>query len=318
MIRYFKSYLDDNKFVHSIDNVIVIYDLKMNYDRVLEKIRSIAECLNCKSYYERLNCSPCVKYSFWVHTINIDSCYICLGKHSEKGVEVGTGNKAWYQVDKMRIEINPNKWHDSDLFKMLMDMVKEVAYEGIIDCIDYAIDVPCNINDVVVLRSRKEYGEYKGTKYYGQRGKNGMVRIYNKMIESGLLYELTRIETRWKCRDKFSSVDFGVINRFGNSSVDEKINISTQLILEMLQELKMLGSDNVDKYLSRMNYRTRMQIINQVHGDLIKYEYDKVFLNKLMDDIKELYNCEVPEVPEIDYSDEFMYVNDDELLPWEI
>ena len=165
MIRYFKSYLDDNKFVHSIDNVIVIYDLKMNYDRVLEKIRSIAECLNCKSYYERLNCSPCVKYSFWVHTINIDSCYICLGKHSEKGVEVGTGNKAWYQVDKMRIEINPNKWHDSDLFKMLMDMVKEVAYEGIIDCIDYAIDVPCNINDVVVLRSRKEYGEYKGTKF---------------------------------------------------------------------------------------------------------------------------------------------------------
>ena len=38
----------------------------------------------------------------------------------------------------MQFKINPNKRHDSDLFKMLMDMVKEVSYEGYIDCIDYA------------------------------------------------------------------------------------------------------------------------------------------------------------------------------------
>ena len=318
MIRYFKSYIDNNNFVHSIDNVIVIYDLKIDYNKVLEKIQSISRTLNPKKYYENLNVLPCTKYSFWVHTINIDSCYICLGKHSEKGIEVGTGKKEWYQLDKMRIEINPNKWHDSNLFRMLMDMVEEVAFEGVIDCVDYAIDVPCNINDVVVLRSRKEYGEYKGTRYYGRRGKNGMVRIYNKMIESELLYQLTRIETRWKCKDKFSSVDFGVINRFiNNEPTEDKLSLSTGLILEMLQELKMLGSDNVDKYLSRMNFKTRKQIIELVHGDLTKYEYDMLYLNKLMDDIKELFNCEVPVVPEMDLTDEFMFVDTDEKLPWE-
>ena len=217
----------------------------------------------------------------------------------------------------MQFKINPNKRHDSDLFKMLMDMVKEVSYEGYIDCIDYAIDVACNINDVVVLRSRKEYGEYKGTRYYGQRGQNGMVRIYNKMIEAGLDYELTRIETRWKTSKKFSSVDFGIVNR-GIKQSEQKLSVSTGLMLEMLQELKLLGSDNIDKYLNRMVFQTRKQIIEQVHGDLVKYEYYLVYLNKLLDDIKELYNCEVPEVPELDFSDEFMFVDTDEKLPWEL
>ena len=316
MIRYFKQYIDDNNFVHSIDNVVCIYDLRVNYNKVLECIQKIADVLKPKKYIVKLDILPCTRYKFWVHVINIDSCYICLGKHSEKVIEVNTGNKSWVKFDKMRIEINPNKWHDSDLFKMLMDMVKEVAYEGIIDCIDYAIDVPCNISDVVVLRSRKEYGEYKGTRYFGQRGKNGMVRIYNKMIESKLNYELTRIETRWKTNDKFTSVDFGII-RPCSINPDDKINISTKVIIDMLQELKMLGSDNVNRYLSMMNFRTREKVVNAMNGNLIKYKYDMVYLNKLMDDVRELFHCSVLDNPVIDdFGDVFMYVPDDYELPF--
>lgn len=316
MIRYFKQYIDDNNFVHSIDNVVCIYDLRINYNKVLERIQKIAEVLKPKKYIEKLDILPCTRYKFWVHVINIDSCYICLGRHSEQCLNVGTGAKSWIKMDKMRIEINPNKWSDSDLFKMLMDMVLDVVYEGYIDCVDYAIDVASNINDVVVLRSRKEYGEYKGTRYYGQRGKNGMVRIYNKMIESKLNYELTRIETRWKTNDKFTSVDFGIIQPC-SINPDDKINISTKVIIDMLQELKMLGSDNVDRYLSMMNFRTREKVVNAMNGNLVKYKYDMVFLNKLMDDVRELFHCSVPEVPEIDYSDEFIYLDPDEKLPWE-
>lgn len=315
MIRYFKQYIDDKKFVHSIDNVICIYDLRVSYNTVLERIKSIVDVVKPSKYFEKLNNLPCTKYQFWVHTLNIDSCYICLGRHNEKGTEVDTGKKAWYQLDKMRIEINPNKWHDTNLFKMLMDMVLEVAYEGYIDCVDYAIDVPFNLNDIVVLKSRKEYGEYKGTKYYGQRGKNGMVRIYNKMIESNLNYELTRIETRWKTKDKFSSVDFGLIHR--NVASDSKLSLSTGLIVEMLQELKMLGSDNVDKYLSRMNYKTRKQIVEYMNGDLIKYQYDMVYLNQLMDDIRDLFHCVVPDQADIeDFGNEFVSIPDDYECPW--
>ena len=89
------------------------------------------------------------------------------------------------------------------------------------------MDIPVSPDKVVVTKSRKTYGYFDGTRYYGKRNKHGYVKIYDKFKERldaakffakkldiafnpEDYYPCTRIETTLKNGQPFSSVEFGV------------------------------------------------------------------------------------------------------------
>lgn len=284
MIKYYKNYFD-NGFSHSIDMVKVFYEVRISYMKLLEEIRKLK--FKCEKYYEICDLKPSSKYSYFAIHVHFDNIYIKLGKYKLKDKNVD--KKEYKAFDCMQLEVNPNKWYDCDQFKLILGIVEEYAYQGYIEQVDYAIDIPVHISQIVPMNTRKEKGLYKGTYYFGQRGQNGMVKIYNKGLEAQLDYALTRVETTWKLKEKYSSIDFGVIGNGGSSQ--KKLSRSTGLMVKMLQELQMLGSSNIDTYLEQMKYETRVQVQEALFGKVQIYKYDMVILNKLIEDMQQLFKC---------------------------
>lgn len=312
-IKYFKTVTDDNGFVHSIDNVKCFY-YTGNIENILPRFQALSG--KCKNYYDKLNCAPSVKGQFWKHHLHIDDVYVRLGRFVAKPLEKKDG---YVEYDALSLEVNPNKHWDSTLLSDVLAIVNDVSNGGYLDQIDYTIDIACGLDDVVVLGTRKIPGLYKGTKYYGCRGQHGFVRIYDKAAEAELDYPLTRVETQLKVGKKFSSVDFGIINHIQESG--EKLSNSTGLIVDLLKELQLLGSNNIDAYLERMNYRTRVQVLNNLSGKTVKHVHNPVILDELIAQVKEFFGLsdnpdEKHNMFEVD-SDGFLIDNGDtdDMLP---
>lgn len=295
MIKYFKKIIDDNGYTHSIDNVVCQYLISMNYKKATEKIEEIANDFKLgNKYYTILDRVPSVKYDFFVNHIHLDFIYIKLGCYKEKLLDENGGKSSYEVLDYMSVEVNPNKHSDSDLFNKFFDFVKSVECgSSWIKRVDYAVDVPVKISDVIPCNSRKEKGLYKGTVYFGQRQKNGFVRIYDKSKESELDTPLTRIETvvKFGKKDKFSSIDFGVVS-LDSSQTDEKLTPTVSVLVSALRDLMLAGND-VSDYLSKLDRRTRQKIEPLLYGNLKHYKSSSDLLNKLLDDVKELFyvNC---------------------------
>ena len=308
-VKYYKPIIDSNGYTHSIDMVKCFYYIG-SINGVLNRLQELSKY--CKNYYEKLDCSPCVRYHFWKHHLHIDDIYVRLGRFSLKPMEKGDKIQ---EYTALSLEVNPNKHHDSELLKKVMDIVLDASSsDGYLDQIDYTIDLPCDPDDVVVLGTRKMPGLYKGTRYFGARGQHGFVRIYNKSLESGLDFSLTRVETCLKIGKKFSSIDFGVVNHA--ESITDKLSNSTGLMVDMLKELQLYGS-NIDAYLDRMNYRTRLQVLEHLSGAPVKFEHNPDILDKLINQVKEFFG--LSDNPDEQHnlfcegSDGFLELNEDEI-----
>lgn len=322
-IKYFKSIIDSNGFVHSVDMLKLYYSCNFDKKIMLDGIRKIAEeCKLGSRFYETLDRGPCVRWNYWQNHIHLDYIYIRLGRYVRK--KYGDTEREYDTYQVMSVEFNPNKHYDEELTIKLFEFIESHRTDGpaYIDSLDYTIDVPVMIDDVIVLRSRKIPGLYKSTKYFGNRGQNGFVRIYNKTYEADLSYPLTRIETFYKISEKYSSVDFGVIDHNQcNDSI--KLSKSAGLMVDMLKELQLLGSDNIDTYLSRMIYHTRKIVTDCLSGTSVRYIHNPDILNQLMAELEEHYNLisNPRKFKEIHLDEDgFMFLDEDDegILPFEL
>lgn len=136
----------------------------------------------------------CEGYSYQLHLKKADGAYLHVFYRNwsePKGMSY-----------TLRLETRPEYYFH---FKELLDALRRVA-SGIyfVSC-DIAYDVKTSMDNVVVIPhdGRRKLGEFKGTRYFGekhQRKTNGHCKIYNKQLE--LLenqnvvidHELTRIE----------------------------------------------------------------------------------------------------------------------------
>lgn len=319
MIKYYNPFKDNNGYIHSVDNVVCWYYV-CSIDSVLDSIHELRDI--CKvspsDYWEQLNKMPCVKYDYFLHHIHLGSIYIKLGKYKERIEGKTKQEDKWSTLSIMSVEVNPNKHSDSQLFKMTMDMIKILTYDGYLSRIDYAIDVPYVQSDVVVLNSRKMRGLYKGTEYFGQRSQNGFVRIYDKAKESDLDSPLTRIETvvRFGKKKKFSSVDFGVVTSGSSDVENSDLSCSNKVLVQALLELEMYGSD-IRKYIDKLDRRLRLKVEPYIHGQVKVYQPVPDILDNLLVGIRELFH--LGDVPDnhIVTDDEFDFEDcDDDELPF--
>lgn len=121
-----------------------------------------------------------------------DGCSFWVGV----GLNDGTGRV----TNRVRLEFNPNKVAENYVFIRVFNRLRTSAVgpPGIVR-FDLAIDFPALRSDCWLLKDNRMYEEVRKssedrTQYLGERNKPGRCKLYNKALEAGLGYPLSRLE----------------------------------------------------------------------------------------------------------------------------
>lgn len=291
VLKYFHEIKDEKGYTHSCDGVVAWYFLREEYtlEKALDYIHDMSKVLTNAEYWEQLGKKPSSKYDYYRDHIHLGDAFIKLGRYCR--MKNGKNSKFRHYsefslVDCVRVEINPNKHHDTELYIALKCFIERFCGQGFLDRMDYAVDIPVPPEDVVVLGTRKTPGLKKGTRYFGDPYQHGFVRIYDKQRESGLDHVLTRVETVLKMdgSHKFSSVDFAVKSGFALPE-DANLSPTVRLYVKMLNEMQAHGID-VQPFLAEMNYRTRVQVLEHLNGKLLRHDPQEEIFSRIVADVE--------------------------------
>lgn len=289
-MKYYNSKADSDGYVHSIDNVIVTYHFKYSMKEIIEKIREISKKYECTDYWERLDCKPCSKFSYYSNDIHLDTgFYFQIGHYQLDYNDLA--KKKYVTVPIAKMEVNPNKYRENALFDEVIDYFKSVSWMAEIKKVDYAVDIPVAPEKVKLYAGRKQAGLYKGTRYYGVRHKHGYVKIYDKKKESKLESDCTRIEYTLDMdimRKKEFTFDEIYVHVHDELRNDVKMSSSLEVIADMCKVLESQGL-NYEEYLDRLNYRTKKQIIEYLQGYGKKLEFDSGLFDDLMTEMRRIF-----------------------------
>lgn len=290
---YFNSVTDGDGYIHSIDNVTVMYYITglgmKEVDRILDKIHGVRDSHPEVNYWERLNCTPCSRFSWFCHQIHLDDgIFISMGQYGDYWRE----EKRFLVFPVLKLEVNPNKHIGKPVLTDFMAILKSSCYDTKLNKYDYAVDIPVITEDVQVFGSRKEKGLYKGTRYYGQRNKNGYCKIYDKQAEQGLDTPLTRVEHTFsnvKATKELSFEDIYVRTETSGPGDTRKLNSTYTAVVELC----VLCRDNGLDYggiVSKLDKRCKQSIIQAVNNcSYRKLNFDRDIHDRLVDGIRDYF-----------------------------
>lgn len=274
-----------------------------NLDTALEQIRKIKlECaIPDEEYWESLDRPGCTKWQFYRHHVHMADAYVRMGHYQTYLREL----KKWEVLPLISIEVNPNKHHDKNWFKMLMAFVREWCASGFLKRYDYAVDIPMSLDSVQVFQSRKERGLHKGTRYYGQRNKHGYCKIYDKQKEQGLESCLTRVEHTLRADTVVSLEKVMILDpksiRIEN---ENELNGTDKGIVESIRRMRTNGIE-CDDILQMFGRRKMEKLEKHITGNYVPLEYGD-YLTYLLGEIRKLFNL-VDIIPD---KDGFLQVDD--------
>lgn len=188
---YWCHFEDSYQCRYSIDRVVMDFkllsvsgDWSYRFLNFLSKSNDIAldtwetKKLGTFSRQFRVKCST--DTSFWV------------------GVGLNLGDHIKNQV---RIEFNPNKVWDNWEFQVVFNTLHKLSdpRRTEIKRWDLAIDIPVRRDNCFLVKDRRLYEEIahsalNRTQYLGERNSVGRCKLYNKQLELGLSYPLSRLE----------------------------------------------------------------------------------------------------------------------------
>lgn len=327
MLNYFISLQDENGYTHSIDNLVITYSINPIYgktysDMLIDSFHNLRDKHKSNiNYWERLNVNACSKYSWYCNHIHLDDgIYISLGHYRD-----GIKEKNLYVIfPLLKLEVNPNKHYGKAIFQDLFNIINRFCLDATLNKYDYAIDIPCKLDDIQVFNSLKEKGLYKGTRYFGQRNKDGFCRIYDKTKESELEYALTRVEHTFSMVKHTKKKSFTAISilQQNNNAEDETLTSNDLVILNLCKRLKQAGLE-FDDLLSTLNFRKRKKIYSSLNGNYIELTFNQDLHDELLKQVMDKFNIkeiekEVEENEEKDnYDDDFVELDEDYKLPWD-
>ena len=146
---------DYRGFRHSIDKCIIVYPFakpdqfnsfcsrfSLLSGFVYQSDKSI-EGWNC--YFDKPACSS---YSWYASSFWFPHCNVKYGAYF-RNMNVSTKKPVWEKRQYLRIEFNPNKVSSDPCFCALMDCVSEFCLTGILEEVDYAVDIPTSTSHVI-------------------------------------------------------------------------------------------------------------------------------------------------------------------------
>lgn len=183
---YWFKIQDHDGCTHSVDRLVLDYFLCCGEcETAIESIIPVFE--QNASKFDRENRIYChtgrkasSKYDWFAHFLSADGMACKIGLYTDYDRE----SKKFHLLPIIRLDFNPNKRHGTRLHDALFEWLAENATDGVISRLDYAVDVPCGI-DAVLVESRKKRGLYEGTQYYGKRHSHSALKVYNKAVEQG-------------------------------------------------------------------------------------------------------------------------------------
>lgn len=300
MLDYFYSKMDSLGYIHSLDNLVIEYyveDMGIKcLDKIIDGIREIKDRCDVE-YWEKLNCVPCSRYSYYAHHIHLDDgIYIQLGHytdfdHKDKKPDI---------FPLIQLQVNPNKHYGKPALNEFLALTDRYCYGAHLVKYDYAIDIPLFPEDVQNFGSRKEKGLYKGTRYYGQRNKNGYCKIYDKQKEQDLETPLTRVE-HTICLTKGTkglSLEPVYIRKAKTEDADLSLSKTDSVIVEFCA-LCLANRLDYESIIDKLENRKRRSILEKLSScSYDRLVYDEQILRELLDHVKNAFHFSGEQDPE--------------------
>ena len=208
------------------------------------------------------------------------------------------GNSFWVEAvlngrkpewGRVRLDMNPNKVANHKAFQTVLRHCVSSArpMHRKIRRYDLAVDIPVTRQDAFLVKDSRAYLERRHgqewTQYLGAKSSTvGRVKLYNKAVEAGSCYPLTRLEmtldpstpyekinfpTAYYLDDmqmSFSSYKATETERFIMNALFQGCGTMDQLGRRTREKIKVLMADHVKKVeISREDYE---QVLNQVKG----------------------------------------------------
>lgn len=319
-LQYYISEVDKNGYTYSIDNLVIEYTLKHPKENIIDFIHKLIEFypdIKDNEYYENLDKPYSSRWQYYNNTVHLcDGFNLWFGKWTINN----DGDKTCFPI--LKIEYNPNKHHDKPIIKAFMEWIYQHFGDAELRKYDFAIDVKCKKEDIQVIGSRKEMGLFKGTRYYGQRNKDGYCKIYDKKVESDLPDDLTRIEHTFihnkKGDHKKKGLNWEHIYIKQKSDVVPDFKSKNMLVLYDLCVL--LDANNI-KYrdiLDKLDKRNKKIILDAISGGCYqRFIPDQEIHDRLIDKVYDIYKIDLINKPlEID-GQGFIIVDDSISFPFD-
>lgn len=310
-VMYYFSIKDSMDFTHSIDNMVINYYLKCSIPFAIKSLQDSGSMR--RTYWEKLNCSGCPKWSFYQNHIHFDDgIYLKIGHYTDYDFK----KKKFNLLPMLCLEVNPNKHYKKDSFSEILKFLKEYGTSGYFVRYDYAIDIPLPPDKVQVFKTRKETGKYKNTRFFGQRNQHGYCRIYNKAKEQELDCDLTRVEHVLAAGKEPSLERFCYMISSEQEDLSGLTSVKKALVMMALQ-IKAMGGDYTEA-LRVLERKRRYEIEPFLTGGYKEYEYDLSILEKLLEEMRKLFCIEEAEEEQEVYTDKDGFLQYDGKVPFEL
>lgn len=146
------------------------------------------------------------------------------------GVALNGKTTDWHRC---RLEFNPNKVATSAVFWTVLDIFRKHTREvsRYVNRFDLAVDIPVErqwcflVKDSRLYLERRHGQEY--TQYLGAKASQvGRVKLYNKQLEAGLDYPLTRLELTLNPHEPYEDVRFPTVYTINTTEIGDEMKIT--------------------------------------------------------------------------------------------
>jgi len=145
---------------------------------------------------------------------------------------VGLNGKA-AQTNRCRMEFNPNKVASSSVFWTALDLFRENTRDVLrhVNRFDLAIDLPVDRQRCFLIKDSRMYSERRHgqeyTQYLGAKSSHvGRVKLYNKTLEAGLNYPLTRLELTLNPHEPYEDVRFPTVYTINTTEIGDEMKVT--------------------------------------------------------------------------------------------
>jgi len=281
-----------------------------NPKAIIEVVQRLHEKYPMLRYQEHLGRAPHSKYDYYLDGVALGGVYVSAGKYTN----YDKISKTFDIIPMFELRVNPNKYFHEEWFQELLSELMSHASSGMLRKYDYAIDIPKEPKYIKVLESKKEPGLFKGTRYYGQSGRHGYLKIYDKQKDMKRqkvdIDVLTRVEhTLFTSKEPSLEKVYVLENEILQTDYTG-LNETDICIIEMYLQLKALGHE----YPLKLG-RVKMEKLKEyIHGTYTLLEYGDI-LDRLVENIKQVFKAS--DIVTDDYG--FMQVEEDmfDELPFE-